>query len=217
MVEFIKSKEDRGNIIDPLHTATAHEDNVIPIEVGGERYWGRGKVFSDLTIHRDERTRYAGRYVIKAFPIKRLALEELRKVLDLEKAGVPVPPTHRYTYDPEANKFLILYTDLSDGGRHEVWSVNDPVSHVVHMDISMSEFNTLREQTAAIADKASDAGYKLCFDSYFLRRKDTGELDVVIGDLGYGITKSDTSVEDLKKENGLNLDLVLNVISTANV
>jgi hypothetical protein len=169
-----------------------------PIERGTEREFGMGKSWVDVEVHRGGRTRKAGRYVEKRCGSKSRALYELRSVRDLKAADIPVPDTVRYA--EEDGEHIILYSDLTEGGRHRVWSINDTRRELRGLKLSEEDIQNVGEQAAAIAEKAVRASYRIDFDAYFVRRRDDGGLEVIVADLGWGVIRWGAEDEESLRE-----------------
>ena len=124
-----------------------------------------------------------------------------------------MPPTHRLAYDETTGKYVILYTDLSEGGKHAVWSISNSFQKLLDMNITQGEFAQLSRDLQQTADCASFVNHILSDDAYFIRRKDNGELDVAIGDIGMGVYNS--SAEGARKGNEISINKFLNQLKSS--
>jgi len=173
------------------------------IKEGGERHFERGKLFASITVEGGKKERGPYPFVIKKFPNKRGALEELRKAIDLKEAGAPVPKTVRYAEEKDVH--MLLYSDLTEGGEYEVWSINNPQTELFYLDLTAEDIRAVKKLLGKAAQKATSAGYRVHDDAYFLRRKHDGSVDVVIGDLGWGVCKIPRDEVDDETRTGGNM------------
>lgn len=157
------------------------------IQFGSERNWGSGKTFIDVFIQGETRERSAGKYVAKMFTNKSEALKEVYKCIKLSEAGIPVPPTHRFS---EINgKYFIIYTDLTNNGANEVWSANNFLEQDVPFNTTTKEIESIEKKLENITVLAANNRFRICSDAYFLVRKPDGGIEVIIGDLGIGVAE----------------------------
>lgn len=159
-----------------------NDKQVIPL--GGEK----AKSFADIAMKIGEKVRNVGRFVVKAFQSESLAFSEIQKNIELEQAGVNVPERHVYSYDKQQNKHYVIYTDLSDGGKNQVWSSNN-VEALSEMKLTDDQVSILYQQVDQQAEKATKAGYVIQSDAFFIKKTPENSLTVYVADLGIGVAK----------------------------
>lgn len=164
----------------------------IPIEAGVEKNAGNQKSLVEATLTLGEES-INKTLVIKEFDNREEALDELRKVLDLEKHSVPVPDVYGVVFDDESGKWMLLYEDLSNGGENFVWSVSNNQEEFAALSLSERDLTSIDQQLSIISGQAATAGYILEADTFFLvkdRQSTDNPLRVITGDFGLGCKKS---------------------------
>jgi len=157
------------------------------IEMGGERLRGNPKRFVEASVGE----RKAGSFVAKEFATQEEALEEIEKVETLRHNGVPVPSTVRYY--TEGNKHCVLYTDLTEGGKYQVWSTSSPPDELKAWKLTKEQINTIEQDASKIGEVAAaipGLGMFVGEDAYFLiRDPKTNQVKVILGDFGVRVSR----------------------------
>jgi len=190
MIEFIKFILENGELLRKSKSKSYTIDTSEEIELGSERNWGHRKSFVGLKFEGGNRLRNIGRYVTKEFRDKANALYELEKVLILESVGIPVPQTHRYAHDVLTGQHIILYSDLTENGQSQIWSLSNPETDFSKLQLTKAEISQITVKLQEIAQKAVEVGYILDSDAYFIQRNANGEANIIIGDFGIGVFTS---------------------------
>lgn len=82
------------------------------------------KQFVELSIKKDGQERKAGRFLKREYTNPEHTLADALKADELRSAGIPVPPTVRYSEDDEGKPYLLI-TDLTENEHNTVWSMNN--------------------------------------------------------------------------------------------
>lgn len=136
---------------------------------------------ADIYLARDEALEHKGRYVRKDYNSKEEALRYLKLALEYKQAGVPVPPTMRYQQEGEHH--YLVFTDLEADGS-KIWSYNNSGTDLAELKLNNDDLTSIHTQLGTIAESAARAGLTMYEDNYFLIKKPTGELQVILGDIG---------------------------------
>jgi len=199
ILDFNNVNENGG--IEDFRSYIGHQESLGKIELGFERKEGRGKEFVRVTLQNGEEARDVGTYFAKQFVRKEDALKEIKKCWYFEKYGIPVPTTHRYV--EQDGKHYVVYTDLTDGGKNEVWSGNNLTEEKKRPNLTEEQFEEVAYQIRDISETAASRDFLINGDAYFIVKKPDGLVNVVVGDLGYGVSEYPVSSEmyDAKKNN----------------
>jgi len=216
MPEFVKildfNNVNENDGVDDFRSYMGHQESMGKIELGMERIEGRGKEFVKVKLHDGETEREIGIFVAKKFPRKEDALTEIKKCWYLEKFGIPVPPTHRYV--EQDGKHYVVYTDLTEGGKNEVWSANNLLEEKKRPVLSQDEFDEVAYQMRTIAESAAAYDFTISEDAYFIVKTPKDEIFVIVGDLGVGVSAYPVSSEnfDVFKNNNDEVEHLLECI-----
>jgi len=216
MPEFVKildfNKVNENDGIEDFRSYMGHQESLGKIELGFERKEGRGKEFVKVTLVKDEEEKEVGTFVAKTFARKQDALTEIKKCWYLEKCGIPVPTTHRYV--EQDGKHYVVYTDLTEGGKNEVWSGNNLLEENKRPNLNQEQFEEVAYQMRTIAESAAAYDFTIREDAYFIVKTPDEKVFVVIGDLGYGVSEYPVSSEnfDCFKHNNDEVEHLLDVI-----
>jgi hypothetical protein len=208
--EFNHNGENGG--IESSRSLKGYHTEIRKIESGDERIEGSGKTFVDVTLF-DEETGSefaAGTHVAKEFNTKVQALEEIKKCLYLEKAGIPIPSTHWYV--EQDGKYYVIYSDLSEGGKNEVWSQNNLWEDNRYPDLTEEQYQNVEEQVHNISIMAEMYGMNIKADAYFIVTKPDKSVSVVIGDLGKGIGPWPNHDMNNEKFNNIEAEYLLKLV-----
>jgi hypothetical protein len=205
MPEFVKildfNNVNENDGIEEFRTYIGHQESLVKIELGSERTEGRGKEFVKVKLQDGETEHEVGTFVAKKFPRKEDALTEIKKCWYLGNKGIPVPPTHRYV--EQDGQFYVVYTDLTEGGKNEVWSTNNLLEENKRPTLNQEQFEEVAYQMKSIAETAAAYDYTIKEDAYFIIKTPDEKVYVILGDFGVGVSAYPVSSEsnDCFKDN----------------
>ncbi len=183
------------NAVDGYRESDIDLSNLSEISYGTEGKKG----YVDVHLTKAEKLRYAGSYVRREFSNEGDAYRYTMKAMDLKKIGLPITPTVRLLAD-EYSKPAVLITDLSEGGKYKVWSMNNRVEELDGFRLTPDDLENIGLQLDKIGKLAAENYYYLNTDAYFLVEQESGVPKVYVGDLGIGVVKDDTKPVELAME-----------------
>lgn len=146
-------------------------------------------------------------------------IQQLHKWQELKASGVSVAPTFRVS----ADNWSILTTDFTYGGTTEVFdlisfSLAQMTAKTALPPWIIDHRGTITTQVAHQASLAGQAGYSMSSDAYFvLYHTQTDRTQVVVGDLGRGISKPINHIRFGKTLAEDNIDAILNRYISAGI
>jgi len=137
--------------------------------------------YTKIKVVRNEKEREAGLFVHKQFMDHESMASFLNNNTILKESGFPVPPTVREI----VGKNELLITDLTEGGKHIVFSVNEIQDNAVDIPFRISNLSQVEDEILRLGKKADEKGFVILEDAYFIVvDKQTKLARVVLGDLG---------------------------------
>lgn len=120
---------------------------------------------------------------------------------------LPVPYTTRFFYDENKNPGVLM-TNVTENGQYWLWGRNMNISSqeredLKSMQITAADFdNFIIDQIRQIAQRASESGLRIRFDSYHIRKhKKTRKLDITLLDLDASVYNHQIDQQTLNYQN----------------
>lgn len=158
------------------------------------------KRFVELSVQRDGQERSAGRFVKRQYANSEHALSDAIKADELRAVGIPVPPTVRYSEDEGGQPYLLI-SDLTEGGKNKVWSMNNSDQELQELALAESDLEDIDRQLLDISNQATRGNFTINADAYFIVQKPNRVPEVLVGDFGIGVAKSEKDEETSRQYN----------------
>lgn len=139
-----------------------------------------------VAVARGEQVRGAGRFIRKTLKNREAVQRFVEHHALLKKYDFPVPSTVRSVKDSND----ILISDLSEGGEKQVFSYNELIFQAEKKVGVLRNGIQLEHELHGIVEKAEMLGITLSEEVYFLVVDKQGNGNIVLGDLGDGVSQS---------------------------
>ncbi|HMS22352.1 MAG TPA: hypothetical protein PKA38_01185 [Candidatus Levybacteria bacterium] len=168
---------------------------------GNGTYIGSGNearyIIQELVLIKNGRERNAGKFAERDPKYARaweffVSDDYVKHYLELKQADLPVPLTVRQI---EGTRSIIV-TDLTEGNKKLVFSMNEIFEKKVDFEEVIKNKQNVKKQLIEISQKADRAGFNIYEDTYFFIVDSEGNANVILGDLGLGVTKKTSRIFD---------------------
>lgn len=178
VVEIVKVPRTRTDSSDRSRLFGMNLVRRVPLGGEGDKY----------AVDLDVDGKLVGGFITKRFDTKQDAIREVKKCLELRKAGIATHATSRFF---ERNgRYFALYTDETCGGTRQVWSVNNSSQELSSMGITEEILrDKIKPRLQQLGELCARKGWHARVDSYWIIKEPNGEFTVMIGDLGIGLQR----------------------------